>query len=41
MPYFSVRELNDEDLSAVFAYLRSLPPVHNRVPAPIDPTDGQ
>lgn len=41
MPYFSVRELNDEDLSAVFAYLRSLPPVHNRVPAPIDPPEGQ
>jgi mono/diheme cytochrome c family protein len=41
MPYFSVRELNDQDLSAVFAYLRSLPPVHNRVPAPIDPPEGQ
>ena len=44
MPYFGCSAaLNDEDIKALFAYLQSLPPVHNRVPAPIDPPeeDGQ
>jgi hypothetical protein len=40
MPYPSVGGLNDEDIGAVFAYLQSLPPVSNRVPAPIDPPEG-
>jgi mono/diheme cytochrome c family protein len=39
MPYQYVGSLSDEDLSAVFAYLRSIPAVHNRVPAPIDPPE--
>jgi mono/diheme cytochrome c family protein len=39
MPYFSVAALSDEDIKAVFAYLQSLPPVHNRVPQPIDPPE--
>ena len=43
MPYPWISKLTDEDLKAVFAYLRSIPPVSNRVPAPIDPpeADGQ
>lgn len=41
MPYFSVAALTDEDMRAVFAYLQSLPPVRNRVPAPIDPPESQ
>lgn len=40
MPYFSVAALSDEDMRAVFAYLQSLPPVRNRVPAPIDPPEA-
>jgi mono/diheme cytochrome c family protein len=39
MPYKFVGSLTDDDLGAVFAYLRSVPPVHNRVPRPIDPPD--
>jgi mono/diheme cytochrome c family protein len=35
MPWFVYRNLNDEDLKAVYAYLRSLPPVKNRVPEPV------
>ena len=35
MPWPAFRNLSDDDLKAVFAYLRSLPPVHNRVPDPI------
>jgi hypothetical protein len=27
----------DDDLRAIFAYLQSIPPVRNRVPAPLDP----
>jgi cytochrome c553 len=36
MPVQNVAHLSDEDISALFAYLRSLKAVHNRVPAPID-----
>jgi len=37
MPWPSYGQLSDEDLGAIFAYLKSLPPVHNRVPAPRPP----
>jgi mono/diheme cytochrome c family protein len=33
MPYSNYRSLSDEDLAAVVVYLRSLPPVHNPLPA--------
>lgn len=39
MPYFNLAALSDEDIKALFSYLQSLPPVHNRVPAPIDPPE--
>ena len=39
MPYFNLQKLSDEDIKSVFAYLQSLPPVHNKVPAPIDPEE--
>jgi hypothetical protein len=39
MPFQYVASLTDDDLKAVFAYLQSLPPVRNRVPAPIDPAE--
>ena len=41
MPWPMIRQLTDEDLRAVFAYLQSLPPIRNRVPAPVDPEDQQ
>jgi hypothetical protein len=37
MPVEQIRNLSDDDLRAVFAYLKSLPPVKNRVPEPIPP----
>ena len=39
MPWPMIRTLTDEDLRAVFAYLQSIPPIRNRVPAPVDPED--
>ncbi|HEY6360852.1 MAG TPA: c-type cytochrome [Vicinamibacterales bacterium] len=39
MPVQMLAALTDADIKAVFAYLRSLPPVRNRVPAPIDPPE--
>lgn len=39
MPYPVVANLTDEDIRSLFAYLQSLPPVKNRVPAPIDPAE--
>jgi Cytochrome c len=39
MPYPIVAALGDEDMKNLFAYLQSLPPVKNRVPAPIDPPE--
>ncbi len=37
MPWQNYTALNDEDLAAVFAYLQSIPPVKNVVPAPLPP----
>ena len=34
MPWQIYKNLTDEDLRAVYAYLRSIPPIKNRVPAP-------
>ncbi len=35
MPWAHIGKFSDDDLRAMFAYLRSLPPVDNRVPQPI------
>lgn len=35
MPWQNVRMMTDEDLSSVYAYLRSIPPVKNQVPDPV------
>lgn len=37
MPWFNYREATDDDLRAIFAYLRSIPAVKNRVPDPLPP----
>jgi mono/diheme cytochrome c family protein len=39
MPWQMYRNLTDEDLRSIFAYLQSLAPVSNRVPQPIDPPE--
>jgi hypothetical protein len=39
MPVKMIGKANDEDLKSIFAYLQSLPPVKNKVPAPIDPAE--
>jgi hypothetical protein len=41
MPYPMYRQATDDDLRAVFAYLRSIPPIRNRVPQPIDPPEDE
>lgn len=40
MPWMDYALMTDEDLRAVFAYLQSLPPISNVVPAPVPPADG-
>ncbi len=37
MPWFVYANMTDDDLKAVFAYLKSIKPVNNLVPAPIPP----
>lgn len=37
MPWPSIAKMSDDDLRAVFAYLKSLPPVKNVVPNPMPP----
>jgi len=37
MPWRNVGALSDEDLKSLFAYLRSIPPIRNRVPEPVTP----
>jgi len=39
MPWFNLKLAKDEDLQAIFAYLKSLKPIKNLVPAPIPPDD--
>jgi mono/diheme cytochrome c family protein len=39
MPWPFVAKLTDDDLKSVYAYLMSLPPVSNKVPAPVSPPD--
>ena len=39
MPWFNFTELKDEDTKAIFAYLKSLPPVKNVVPAHVPPEE--
>jgi cytochrome c553 len=39
MPWQYFNKVKDEDLKAIFAYLKSLPPVSNAVPAPVAPPD--
>ena len=39
MPFPIIAALSDDDISSLFAYLQSLPPVRNRVPQPIDPPE--
>ena len=37
MPWFNYGKMSDDDLKAVYAYLRTIRPVHNAVPMPIPP----
>jgi hypothetical protein len=37
MPWFNYTELTDDDLNAIFNYLKSIPPVKNVVPQPVTP----
>lgn len=37
MPWFNLTHMKDKDISAIFAYLKSIKPVNNVVPAPIAP----
>jgi hypothetical protein len=37
MPWQMYRNLTDDDLKAVYAYLRTVEPIHNRVPDPLPP----
>lgn len=37
MPWFNYVAMKDEDVSAMFAYLKSIPAVKNVVPAPVPP----
>jgi hypothetical protein len=39
MPWFNLAKLEEQDLKAIYAYLRSLPPISNRVPAPLSPQE--
>jgi len=38
MPFVAHRNMTDEDLQAIFAYLRTLKPVHHRVDNSLPPT---
>jgi mono/diheme cytochrome c family protein len=37
MPWPAIRNMTDDDLKAIFAYLRTIPPIRNKVPDPLPP----
>lgn len=37
MPWFNYTTLTDDDINAIFMYLKSIPPVQNAVPQPVTP----
>jgi mono/diheme cytochrome c family protein len=39
MPWRSISHLTKSDAQAIAVYLKSLPPVHNKVPGPLGPTE--
>src|SRR5579862_516038 len=39
MPWQDFTNFNDEDLKAIFAFLKALPPIVNKVPSPVIPPD--
>jgi hypothetical protein len=41
MPWFNLKDVKDTDLKAMWAYLRSIPPVKNNVPLPLLPSVSQ
>jgi cytochrome c553 len=41
MPVENLANLSDSDIRDLFAYLQTLTPVRNRVPAPVDPREAQ
>ena len=41
MPWQWIGKYSDEDLKAIFAYLKSIKPIVNRVPVPIPPAGAK
>jgi hypothetical protein len=39
MPWQDFSKSTDDDLKAIFTYLKALPPISNKVPAPVSPPD--
>ncbi len=39
MPWQAIGRMSDDDLKAIFAYLKSLPPVYNPIPPPLPPAN--
>ena len=40
MPWTALKNMSDEDLKAIYAYLRTIPSVSNRVPEPLPPAEA-
>ena len=40
MPWQAFRNLADDDLGAIFAYLQTVPAIRNRVPDPVHAAPG-
>ena len=38
MPWQTIGQMTDDDLKAIYAYLKSIPPIHNPIPPPIPPS---
>jgi hypothetical protein len=39
MPWQDFNSASDEDLKAIYVYLKAIPPISNKVPAPVPPDE--
>jgi mono/diheme cytochrome c family protein len=39
MPWQTIGQMTDDDLKAIYAYLKSLPPINNLIPDPVSPPE--
>jgi hypothetical protein len=40
MPWQMFKNMSDDEMKAIFAYLKTIPPIKNQVPSPLPPANA-